>query len=299
MTTEYYSSAGSNEFAVASATSTVTTTPMFSSATLSQLLVTEIKRLYQALATSSSLEPSDNINRLFTELVNLCITRRDRGMTRIVLKHPDIRTLIPHLRLLCATGEYLLELQWALKLVSDHDKYKLSDFTYYDNYRLLVRLELHALLGIGASIRHMVFIGSGPLPLSSIEMVRQASAVERIDNVDKSNEAIAASTALTQQLGLGEKLKYHCRDALDFNYGSADVVVLGALVGSDNHEKKQLLCHIIDQMKTGAILMVRSAHSLRELLYPSCKLEQPGLEPLVEIHPQNEVVNSVVLAQRI
>ncbi|KAI9496038.1 Nicotianamine synthase, partial [Zychaea mexicana] len=268
--------------------------------TLGQILVNEVKQLYHALASSVSLEPSDFVNSIFTKLVDICISHRDPEMARRVLKHPDIQRLTPHLRSLCATGEYLLELQWAMKLTADHTEYQISDFTYADNYKLLVRLELHALLGIGAHISHIVFIGSGPLPLSSIEMVRQAPSIGRIDNVDRCRDAITVSTALAQRLNLDDKLQFYCQDAIKFeHYGSADVIVLGALVGSDNTEKGAFLCHIIEQMKSGAILMVRSAHALRELLYPSCRLEQPGLEPLVEIHPQNEVVNSVVLAQKI
>ena len=293
-----------------------TTTTTIASSTLAHILINEIKRIYHGLASSRSLEPSDSINTLFSELVDLCISHRDPDLARIVLKDPKIQKLTPHLRSLCATGEYLLERQWANKLITP--SYDISEFTYANNYRLLVRLELHALLGIGANLSHMIFIGSGPLPLSSMEFLWQSSSsnnnnnnkeegrgIQRIDNIDKSQEAIDVSRKLAMKYGLQDKMKFYAQDALeDFEgYKKADVVMLGALVGADNREKKEFLCHIINKMKSGAILMVRSSNCLRELLYSNtCRLvleDNNGLEPLVEIHPQNEVVNSVLLAQKI
>ncbi|KAI7858658.1 Nicotianamine synthase [Circinella umbellata] len=283
------------------------------SSTLGQILINEIKRIYHGLASSRSLEPSDSINTLFTELVNLCISHRDPDLARIVLKDSKIQKLTPHLRSLCATGEYLLERQWANKLITP--LYDIPEFTYANNYKLLVRLELHALLGIGANLSHMIFIGSGPLPLSSMEFIWQSSnnnnnneiegGIQRIDNIDKSQEAIDVSKKLAIKYGLQDKMKFYAQDALEEfqGYEKADVIMLGALVGSNNQEKKEFLCHITNKMKSGAILMVRSSNCLRELLYSNtCQLvleDNNGLEPLVEIHPQNEVVNSVILAQKI
>jgi len=47
-----------------------------------------------------------------------------------------------------------------------------------------------------------------------------------------------------------------------------DVVYLAALVGSTQLEKEKLLVGVASRMKAGSLLLVRSAHGLRTLLYP-------------------------------
>jgi nicotianamine synthase len=84
-------------------------------------------------------------------------------------------------------------------------------------------------------------------------------------------------------------------------FEQADVVVLGALVGSDHQEKLEFLKNIGRHMKKGAFIMVRSAHSLRKLLYPSIEAHHVntcGFETAIVLHPFNDVVNSVLIARK-
>lgn len=47
-----------------------------------------------------------------------------------------------------------------------------------------------------------------------------------------------------------------------------DVVYLAALVGSTKAQKQGIISDIAGRMRPGAFLVLRSAHSLRSLLYP-------------------------------
>lgn len=49
-----------------------------------------------------------------------------------------------------------------------------------------------------------------------------------------------------------------------------DLVYLAALVGSSQRDKERLLVGVVERMRMGALLVVRTAHSLRGLLYPVC-----------------------------
>ncbi|KAI8388503.1 Nicotianamine synthase [Radiomyces spectabilis] len=288
-----------------------------------QTLVAEIEHIHQHLVAAASLEPGPHVNLIFTKLVQMCITVHDHSTVTAVLRHPTIQGIMPSLRRLCSEGEYLLERHWAEELVylARHDRQLcnikqgtetdhgsvvqdiLSSFVYYDNYQGLTRLELNALKGVGARLSHITFVGSGPLPMSSFLMALQSDDIKRIDNIDKSKEAIVISSQLSDALGLQDKLRYFEQEADSYlGYSEADVIVLGALVGNDGTEKTSFLCHVVSQMKSGAVVLVRSAHSLRKILYPSIEASQLsicGLEPLIELHPHNDIVNSVLIARRI
>ncbi|KAG0169260.1 putative 26S proteasome regulatory subunit [Apophysomyces sp. BC1034] len=269
-----------------------------------QKLVDEIEHIYLDLATWTSLKPNSHVNALFTRLVQLCVLQYGQDVTNRVLRHPSIQALTGPLRAICSSGEYLLEWHWAEKLVSLCNEGvvdPLPQFVYYNNYVGLSRLELHALEGVGATLTRVVFLGSGPLPLSSILMAQQCSKIRHIDNIDNNRQAIAISAQLIQSLGMADRLKFHEVDAGKFaGYAEADVVIMGALVG-DGQQKMEFLKRIGKQMKPGAVVMVRSAHSLRKLLYPSVDafdVNACGFETLAEVHPHNDVVNSVLIASR-
>ncbi|CAO3599995.1 unnamed protein product [Absidia cylindrospora] len=317
----------------------------------SQALINEIICIYQQLARASPhLQPSEHINALFTNLVYICTLPADETTLHQVLTNSKIRQLRPHLRQLCSRGEYLMESAWTHHFLDSTPQYplrandtdwklamnqQLSKFIYYGNYVDLTRLECHALLAVGAQLKNIVWIGSGPLPMSSIEMmVQHNSTIQRLDNIDMDPEAIAFSSQLNDTLpwpsSLRSRFGYHAMDALVYpDYALADVICLGALVGggsnsnynenADTHDdgdddddggedKLEMIIQVAQKMQPGAWLLVRSAHGLRQLLYPAlkpslhwhtCSRLQGLLEIVLELHPHHDVVNSVLIARRI
>lgn len=194
-------------------------------------------------------------------------------------------------------------------------KSRLEDFPYYENYVDLTRLELNAIASSsprGASLpRRIAFLGSGPLPLTSICLIDalQSSASDpvTVQNVDWDGDAISLSSSMSQRIGLSETtMAFSCHDAAgDDEKGndlkSFDVVFLAALVGRDSRDKKRLMRDVIARMRPGSLLVIRSAHSLRRLLYPALRVSMDmvdiGFEPLVVVHPYDHVVNSVVVGR--
>ncbi|KAI9303176.1 Nicotianamine synthase protein-domain-containing protein [Cunninghamella echinulata] len=300
-----------------------------------QTLIKEIINIYQQLKNARNLQPSEHINSLFTKLVHICILPIDQSVLNQVLNDHSILDILYSLRELCSQGEYHLESHWSNYFISslpspssssitmqkgdnDHQswvnttKEQLSKFVYYQNYVDLTKIECHALLGVGASLKHVIFIGSGPLPLSSLEMLLQhPTLIERIDNVDIDHEAIRLSSMLTKQLAIPKeiqsRLHYYQSDATLYQgYEKADVICLGALVGNDQN-KFDILSMIAQKMRPGSWLLLRSAHGLRQLLYSSLSPTELNtsptlsglLEVVLELHPHHDVVNSVLIARRI
>lgn len=274
---------------------------------LASSLIDEICHIHNQLSHINCLLPGTHVNALFTKLVSICTFQYDDSTVSAVLADPRIVALIPTLRAMASHGEYLLELTWANELAKEQQP-TLSKFVYYQNYVDLVKLELYALYGVNATLSNIVFIGSGPLPLSPILMYQQLlssssdSSNVMMHNIDRDAASITISNTLLQKLGIDHGFKQHVMNATDYaDFGHSDLVVLGALVGQDVQEKMEFLACIGNSMRQGSLLMVRSAHSLRKLLYPSIEPYQVnacGFETLVVLHPFNDVVNSVLIAKK-
>jgi nicotianamine synthase len=97
-------------------------------------------------------------------------------------------------------------------------------------------------------------------------------------------------------------MRFRAGDVLDgrdgYDRGDYDLVYLAALAGLDPDSKRRLLEHLGCTLRPGTLVLARSAHSLRGLLYPVLDPDDlPGLRTLAVVHPYTEVVNSVVIAE--
>ncbi|KAL9580552.1 MAG: hypothetical protein Q9203_006257 [Teloschistes exilis] len=187
------------------------------------------------------------------------------------------------LRCLCSDGEFELERYWAEQVLQKESQEEavatLLNFTYYDNYTDLIRMEMNALAASVTKprLRKFAVIGSGPLPLTSICLSRLLSGQGGafVHNIDRDPWAISKSAQLCARLGYTlEQMRFQCADVHDQRldlYGS-DVVYLAGLVGITEDDKQDAISRIARQMSPGALLILRSAHSLRGLLYPIVNL---------------------------
>lgn len=261
----------------------------------------QILTLFTALARQPSLEPGPVVNALFTDLVRHCEYRSDDDPAA-VLADPRIAAVIPQLRRLCASGEFLMERAWARRIIAAaRSDQELAAFPYLANYEDLTRLELHALAGVGLDrdrIRRVCFLGGGPLPLSALMLSRTLSVP--VDVVDLSAAATTLGSQVAERVSPSDQVYFHCADAADFDaVAESDVVVLAALVGLEREVKRQVLKALSERMRAGSMLVVRSSHGLRTLLYPPLELaDLRDWKPLSVVHPLNAVVNSVVVAVR-
>lgn len=164
----------------------------------------------------------------------------------------------------------------------------LLEFPYYSNYVDLTRMELYALFSMSSTeLRSFAFIGSGPLPLTSLciadildNEINNSEAQIRIHNIDRDQQAISLSSSLCQKLGRrARSMTFQCTEAVEEgstqDLKAFDVVYLAALVGSTKAQKGEIISDIASRMRPGALLVLRSAHSLRSLLYPVLFLSPP------------------------
>ncbi|KAL2059942.1 hypothetical protein VTL71DRAFT_10097 [Oculimacula yallundae] len=297
-------------------------------------LISELLKIHGRLDAigADNLKPCEEVNLLFGQLVGLCIRTTSESVTNKVLNDSRIVAILPSLHQLCAISECHLESYWARQisipdpslssepLTSSQAYARLRSFPYYSNYTDLTRMELSALSSLLNTTspplrRKFAFIGSGPLPLTSLCINQTAQSFNftspqserypiEVLNIDINPHAISQSKTLCDLLGSrASGMTFHCSPANSptLDLSPFDVVYLAALVGSTQAEKEILLESVVGRMREGAYLVVRSAERLRRLLYPefdpTTEKVLSCLEICLAVHPYNHVVNSVIIGR--
>ncbi|KAJ8117701.1 hypothetical protein OPT61_g1168 [Boeremia exigua] len=302
-------------------------------ASSSQTLASHIRSIHQALSELSDLAPGDTVNSLLTQLVSLCVEPRSHEFTTQFFNIQGIPKLCEQLRPICAKAEGELETFWAKKIISESLKMKgkvmsqfraligqhllatstqtqalLSMFPYHQNYLDLSRLEcaaLSAFLPTTCTPQKIAFIGSGPLPLTSLCMLDIYPSAH-VHNIDRDTSALSVSQDLCARLGYADRMSFACADMCTGDRGQEmtkwddfEVVFLAALVGMNTTTKLAILEGLVKQLRSGTLIVARSAKGLRGVLYPIFDLgedlDKIGLEMLVEVHPWTKVVNSIIV----
>lgn len=257
-------------------------------------LFTEIQEIHTALSLLPSLAPGEKINALLTKLVQLCIAPHSTSFISSFFDIPGISSLCERLRPICAAAEGELERYWAgrmcleaIALPAPNAEALLGLFPYYQNYIDLSAIEcsvLSAFLPTSTppSPRKFAFIGSGPLPLTSLCMLDRFPN-STIHNIDRDEGALKLSQELCEKLGYSG-MSFGCEDVTHpssaTDWKAFDVIFLAALVGMDTGSKLSILSSLAARMRPGALIVARSARGLRSVLYPVRKRIQTRYQKL-------------------
>ncbi|XP_007014186.2 PREDICTED: nicotianamine synthase [Theobroma cacao] len=266
-----------------------------------EILVARVAQIHGSISKLESLTPSKQVNSLLTHLVKLCTLPSDIDIEALPQKVQDMRE---NLIILSGRAEGLLELEFATFLSKiPKPLNNLNLFPYYDNYVKLASLEYRILSENGVvQPKKVAFVGSGPMPLTSIVMATHHMKSTHFDNFDIDEAANdVARQLIASDVEFEKRVKFVTNDIMKVRekLGDYDCIFLAALVGMRKEEKLTIVGHIGKYMKAGGYLLVRSAKGARAFLYPS--LEQhdlPGFELLSIFHPTNELINSVVLVRK-
>ncbi|KAK7303688.1 hypothetical protein RJT34_14601 [Clitoria ternatea] len=267
-----------------------------------ELIVGKVCEIHDKISKLGDLNPSNQVNDLFSQLVKLCTTPCELDVTKL---SQQVRETIADLIRLCGKAEGLLENHYSSLIGSQENPLNhMKLFPYYSNYHKLSHLEFSMLTTHCTQLPNkLAFIGSGPLPLTSIMLATHYLPHTCIHNYDMDPLANArAFNLVSTDPDLSKRMLFHTSDVLNVStvLKEYNVVFLAALVGMDQHEKTKVIDHLGKHMAPGAILLLRSAHGARGFLYPVVDVSHDlkAFEVLSVFHPTDEVINSVIVARK-
>lgn len=251
----------------------------------------QIKKIYTELTKLKDLKPSKKVDDLFNELFKFAKSDYEN----IDLSKKEIK----HLRELSSKAEFELESFWCNEIIFNYKK--IEDYPRYSNYVGLTNTEWKSLKDckLHNSHKNILFIGGGPLPMTSIILSMKHKVNITILDVDK--KAVEQSKKLIEKLNLKDKIKIIRSNAFDYkDYGKFEIIFVASLVGNNIKEKKQIFSLIRQKANPGTHILTRSTYGKRKLLYQPLTPEvYLGYEKIRESEPSNNFFNSVIVLKSI
>ncbi|KAJ0091130.1 hypothetical protein Patl1_14297 [Pistacia atlantica] len=193
--------------------------------------------------------------------------------------------------LLCGRAEGLFELEFASFITKlPQPLNNLNLFPYYGNYVKLANLEYSILSQNGVvKPKKVAFVGSGPMPLTSLIMASHHMKSTHCDNFDIDEAANHVARKIVSSDAEFEKM---------MKFLTCGIMEVKEKLGEYDCRVK-ILGHIRKYMEYGGVLLVRSANGARAFFYPVVEEnELMAFEVLSIFHPTNDVINSVVLVRK-
>ncbi len=209
-------------------------------------------------------------------------------------KDKELQTVIQHISHLKRLNGLRMEIESANAIISSKDPWKeLERFIYYPNYMELARMEYH-----GAELEphaHVVFLGSGPLPLSLIALCRQYGVTGT--GIEKFREYADLSQDLIKALKLDQHIRIIHGDHFSLPLSTDSSLIM---VGADALPKDEIFAHIATTLPEGTRVSYRIYEKgLRRLMdIHSTIVLPPGLKEYARIRPRPPVNNTSVFVIR-
>lgn len=226
-----------------------------------------IQDSYRILRRQKDMTPDNEtlcrvLNRLVMTLIekNVCTqTFCDK-----ILNSPGIRPLVGKIRSIAQCAECEMEKYWAARFCKEPNGgiNRLKTFWYYEQYRQITLNEYGFIKDL-PNIRHIAFVGSGPLPMTAI-LLRQLGSYE-IDLIDKDLKALTLSKRLCDSLNLD--FGFIHAEAAQADYRRYDLVFIASMID----EKTSL----VNKLHNTGIkyLIVRDAEKFFCLFYAELERE--------------------------
>jgi hypothetical protein len=261
-------------------------------------LISQVLYAHEVLKTASDRSPTNPlITETLSALVENIVLAEEHfsdSEKKQVLNHPQIRAVRRAMLAELSEAEYAMELYFSDKFLQNPDfkEKNLNEFWYLQNYLDLVDLELEKVSISKHPDKEIVFIGSGPLPLTAIIMAQKTGM--KITCLDMDEAAVKRGEALAEKLGMGDKLHFTQSAGHEYDYRDTTLVMVASLVA----DKKEVLEQIRSTAHDEPEVALRSAEGLHALLYDPVKpslLEEFNMRVERETRPTPKVINSTLV----
>ena len=229
----------------------------------------------------------DRLNRLAQAPVT------DETVQRLIAD-PDLRPAISRVSLLKRQNGLMLETQLAQSVLAASNPWaSLEHFVYYPNYLALARIEYGG-AGLHAGDR-VVFLGSGPLPLSLI-CLSTLYSIEGV-GIEQDEGRATLSRAVISKLGLERHIQIICGNHFALPLKVPSVLIL---IGADAMPKAEIFDHLARILEPGQLISYRIYEKgLRRLFDGTSTFDLPlEFRECGRVRPEPPVNNTSVFAIR-
>lgn len=231
----------------------------------------------------------------FERLNRLAAIHVEDEIVQGLLSDPEMQVAVPVISRLKRINALRLEIKCAESIIADPDPWaRLEQFVYYPNYIELARMEYR-----GAKLNpqdRVVFLGSGPLPLSLICLYRQYGIEST--GIEQTPEYVALSGKLVKTLGLDGHIRIVHGDHFSLPIKAPCRLVM---VGADALPKEDIFAHLAKALCPGEMISYRIYEKgLRRFLDDQSVFDlPPEFSECARIRPQPPVNNTSVFAVKV
>ncbi|OBZ12635.1 nicotianamine synthase family protein [Bacillus sp. FJAT-26390] len=262
-----------------------------------------IREANEILQKELDLSPA---NQLVTNIITqLSIQLRSRYLpeeVQAVLGNEYIRMNQRKLQDKLSEAEFLVELSDSLHICKSEDSVLdiVRSLPNWNIYMALVSKELSTFRrfirqGSQTEKSPIVFVGSGPMPLSPI-ILHLLGGMEVIC-LEMDSVAYEASRSLLEHMGLGAKVTVVMENGSEFEYSSYNRVFVASLV-----RNKRAVLERISHTSPDPLVAIRTAEGMSQIMYEAIdesQLDKQGWKILGRTSPEdNLVINSTLFIDR-
>ncbi len=259
----------------------------------SESIIKELSTMYSVTKDIEDQEilrgPSNRLKTFFRRLDHLAALDLDDKSAEEILSAPEFDSAIESIVRFRNLYSLRLETENANAILDSEDPWgALKRFIHFSNYLQLALTEYQGSgLEPGDSI---VFIGSGPLPLSLIMLCHQHGL--RGIGIEQEPGRAKLSRRVLMQLGLSDKIDIIEGNHFGLHLNGCKLVMVAAAA----EPKKEIFDHLAGMVPAGTKISYRIYEKgLRRLLETSSFLELPEqFEEYLRIRPKPPVNNTVV-----
>ncbi len=255
----------------------------------------EINEKIKDLTPSQILQSSDkNLYHLFRRLDEIVAMEIGEEEIKSLERDETFQKIVKNIATFRRWYGLKLELKQAHFLLRDKDPWKrIKEFVFYPNYVKLAEMEFY-----GASLKRgdaVVFIGSGPLPMSLI-MLASLWGIKGI-GIEREKEYANLSTALISHLGLSRNIEIKRGD--HYLVPSLDLNISLYMVASAAYPKEEIFSFLGRSLAKESKVSYRTYDKgLRRLFCDTEVIIPSQFEELIRIQPIPPVNNTVVILRK-
>jgi hypothetical protein len=245
----------------------------------------------EEILTNSSPE----ILKAFRRLDELAALEIEDPSLDVILKSSDFDSLITVISQFRFTYNLKLEIEKAKSLLESSNPWEtLRNFAFFPNYLQLAKTEY---AGSGLKPRdHVLFLGSGPLPLSLITLC-QAYGIKGT-GIEQDGKRASLSREVISQLRLSESIKIiegnHFTLPLEIGFNLY-------MIAAQAEPKKEIFEHLAKILPNGSKISYRTYEKgFRKILDTNIRFELPvEFKEYLRVQPEPPVNNTVVFLKKV